>query len=525
MQEDAELLSRYVRTRDEAAFAELVHRHLNQVHAAALRRVGYDTHLAADVSQRVFIALAQQARWLLHHPTLAGWLHTTTRHQAANAVRAEQRRKARESEAHNMYQKTGTLPIEDIDWKIAGPAMEAALDQLNERDRRAVLMRFAEGKSFAATGSSLELSEDAARMRVDRALHKVRSHLASRGIVSTAALLGSALASQAAVQAPVHLAKAIHQAALNTASVLVPSTATIIQFMTTTKLAANLTAAALIILATGTATLETRAALRSKASLESLTAETSELTESLAQLDATARTKAAELAEQKRNAAAHESEKLDRETAAKIRSASSATAAALDPIQAGKAFLQRHPEAKAAFEKFVHGQVAAQYEPLWKALQLSPAEIEEFQRLVARNFSVGMPLGSDRSYAAFTLNPDLTQQQSGTQLQTLLGPDRFKEFLAYSDTLPARGLVNTLAGSLTFTNDPLTLEQVDRMIALITANQGRARERGPRPINWSPIQTAAKEFLNPTQLTYLNRLEIDAKSNEAMSLASVQLPK
>src|SRR6266700_1429509 len=99
MPEDAELLRDYVESRSEQAFAELVRRHLNLVYSAALRRVGGDTHLAEDVSQKVFVALALQASSLRDRPALAGWLYTASRFVAVQVVRAERRRRAREQEA------------------------------------------------------------------------------------------------------------------------------------------------------------------------------------------------------------------------------------------------------------------------------------------------------------------------------------------------------------------------------------------------------------------------------------------
>lgn len=69
---DSILLRRYAEQRAEDAFAELVRRHLDGVYSAALRRVGGDVHLAEDVAQQVFVALARKAAWLAHHPVLTG---------------------------------------------------------------------------------------------------------------------------------------------------------------------------------------------------------------------------------------------------------------------------------------------------------------------------------------------------------------------------------------------------------------------------------------------------------------------
>src|SRR5688572_22910088 len=102
MLDDAELLRRYASDRAEAAFAELVRRHLPFVYAAALRQVGGDDSLAQDVAQIVFSDLARKASELTRHRVLLGWLFTSTRYTAGKIVRGEQRRRAREREAHTM---------------------------------------------------------------------------------------------------------------------------------------------------------------------------------------------------------------------------------------------------------------------------------------------------------------------------------------------------------------------------------------------------------------------------------------
>src|ERR1051326_2281929 len=115
MTEDAELLRRYVANRDDAAFAELVQRHVNLVHSAALRQVNGDAHLAADVTQLVFTDLARKAAAVAGHRVLAGWLFTSTRFAAAKAVRSERRRAAREQEAQLMQEQTHD-PAANLEW-------------------------------------------------------------------------------------------------------------------------------------------------------------------------------------------------------------------------------------------------------------------------------------------------------------------------------------------------------------------------------------------------------------------------
>ena len=83
MSEDAQLLRRYATERSEAAFAELIRRHVDLVYSAALRQVAGDAHGAQDVTQQVFSELARQAKPLARHPALAGWLYTATRQIAA----------------------------------------------------------------------------------------------------------------------------------------------------------------------------------------------------------------------------------------------------------------------------------------------------------------------------------------------------------------------------------------------------------------------------------------------------------
>src|ERR1051325_10577062 len=98
---DQQLLRDYFEGQSETAFSELVQRHIDFVYSAALRMVR-DAQLAEDVTQAVFMALAQNAGQLTKHPVLSGWLHRTAQNLATKTVRSNVRRRAREEEAATM---------------------------------------------------------------------------------------------------------------------------------------------------------------------------------------------------------------------------------------------------------------------------------------------------------------------------------------------------------------------------------------------------------------------------------------
>src|SRR5688500_15401141 len=75
---DDDLLPEFLTRRDEAAFREIVGRDLRLVPASARRQI-HDSHPAEDVTQAVFIMLANKAPTLRHGNALASWLVTSTR--------------------------------------------------------------------------------------------------------------------------------------------------------------------------------------------------------------------------------------------------------------------------------------------------------------------------------------------------------------------------------------------------------------------------------------------------------------
>src|SRR5690348_11562707 len=186
---DMELVGEYARCGSEQAFSALVDRHINLVYSVALRRVG-NPHQAQEICQAVFVLLARKAGKLSANTVLPGWLYETARLTAANYWRAEYRRHRREQEAQ-MHS-----PLESGEpeaWAQIVPLLEQAMAQLNPPDRDAVVLRFFQAKSFQEVGASLGTSEDAAKMRVSRAVEKLRKFFVRRGVALSAAALGAAL--------------------------------------------------------------------------------------------------------------------------------------------------------------------------------------------------------------------------------------------------------------------------------------------------------------------------------------------
>jgi RNA polymerase sigma factor (sigma-70 family) len=203
---DPELLREYAESRAEAAFGELVRRHVDLVYSAAWRMV-QDAHLAEDVTQGVFLALARNAGQLTARPVLSGWLHRTAQNLGSNVVRSEVRRRAREQEAAAMNHALGAEP--EPAWEEIAAQLDEVMGDMNEADRDALLLRYFEHKSAREMAQTLGTTEVAAQKRVNRAVERLRELLARRGVTASAGGLGVLISANAVQAAPAGLALSI----------------------------------------------------------------------------------------------------------------------------------------------------------------------------------------------------------------------------------------------------------------------------------------------------------------------------
>jgi RNA polymerase sigma factor (sigma-70 family) len=244
---DGELLQRFVRTRDSAAFELLVRRHANSVWAAGFRILGNDAD-TEDAFQATFLALVRKAG-SIRGQCVGGWLHQVAVN-AALKLKAARSRSAGEGVdlAEHPGADARVVPEHDEFAEV----VHQELARLPDRYRLPVVLCDLEGQTHAEAAKVLGWPVGSVSGRLSRAHGILRDRLMRRGFAAPAIVL-------VAVVAPARTVSAVTAVAIGTVPVspaVSSLTEGVLSAMRIAKLqltAAILTATALIGLAgTGT---------------------------------------------------------------------------------------------------------------------------------------------------------------------------------------------------------------------------------------------------------------------------------
>jgi len=519
MNDDEPLLRQYTGERSEAAFRELVSRHIDLVYSAALRVVGGDRHLAQDVTQIVFSDLARKASSLPRGVVLAGWLHRHTSFTAAKVVRTERRRQSREQAA--MEIRALDEPTEP-DWEAVAPHLDEGLDDLSAADRDAIVLRFLKAQDFRAIGAALGVSEDAAQKRVARALEKLRALLTQQGVTLTVAAMASLLATKTVTAAPAGLAASVTAASLaGGAGAGSGISLTTIKVLAMTKLKAGV-AGALVIAAVAIPVVvqqhalsrareearqvrEENRRLRAQADqVVALAEDYQRLSNLVAQFSQTQARAPDQLAELLRLRAQVPSQQGDSQRGGQA--------------AGGLADLLNGPEMQEMMKPVLGMGVDKSYARLFAALRLPPEQSTALRELILEKRLAAVAVRASRLRGAADGIPPQEQAQEvktkqdqlDDRIKQLLGTDNFAQFRDYERTESIRFLVGAFEDQLS-AGAALNPDQEQQLIkamaeerSSLISDEGSKQERQPEALDQRYL-ARARQILSSDQFAAFDK--------------------
>jgi RNA polymerase sigma factor (sigma-70 family) len=257
---DGQLLERFVRGRDEAAFAVLVERHGPLV-LGVCRRVLDDAHAAEDAFQATFLVLVRKAGSIARPEQLGNWLYGVAYRTAARARGAAARRRAHERRA---AERTAGPAAPEPEWPDLRAVLDEELARLTQRYRAPLVLCYLEGKTTEEAARELGCPRGTVLSRLARGREQLRRRLVRRGLAPSAGLPAALLAGTAGAAVPAPQAETTRKAALaaaagNATGAVSPRVAALTEgvlramFLTKLKTAAAVAAVGLLLLAGGLA--------------------------------------------------------------------------------------------------------------------------------------------------------------------------------------------------------------------------------------------------------------------------------
>ena len=175
---DTELIERTLEG-DQHAFAALVEKYQEQIHALAWQKIG-DFHIAQEITQDAFITAYQNLSTLTHHNRFAGWLYVIT----SNKCNMWHRKKKPQLQS---LEETDAMELEEVYYTeyTSRQREEAAnqnrrtivrklLSKLGESERTVVTMHYLAGLTCEEIGRFLGVSPNTVKSRLHRARERLK---------------------------------------------------------------------------------------------------------------------------------------------------------------------------------------------------------------------------------------------------------------------------------------------------------------------------------------------------------------
>jgi RNA polymerase sigma-70 factor (ECF subfamily) len=179
-QSDADLVTR-IATLDERALAEIYQRHAGPVFSLASRVLWERTH-AEEIVQEVFLRLWEHPeRFDGIRGSLRAFLLMETHARSVDRIRAEERRRERESRAQRDATTSYDLDLELRDLTIA-EQIRVAVSELTDQEREAIELAYFGGKTYRQVAVMLEQPEGTIKSRIRTGLMRLRQRLQEQGI-------------------------------------------------------------------------------------------------------------------------------------------------------------------------------------------------------------------------------------------------------------------------------------------------------------------------------------------------------
>ncbi len=491
--DDAQLLHQYAAEGSEPAFGEFVQRHIGWVYHAAQRRAGGRHDLAEEIAQYVFTAAARNAVSLARRRSVNGWLYITLRHAASRALRAEARRLAHETAAHAMNEIETENPA--AEWEQVRPALDEVMDRLPETDRDALLLRYFEGRGLREIGAALDVSEDGARKRVDRALEKLRGLLARRGVTSTASALGTLLAARASAAVAPEMQVAITAGALTGTAVPGAAMLGVVHFMSATKAilgGLGLAAAAICLITGGAAVYETREARAREQLVASLQRDYDAA-------EARLRVSGERLALSRANDAGTQAAVSQQTGMAPAAVAAAEVATATREVRRadGQAFLDTQGGmVRAQYRERAQAEIFGKFALFFRVAGVDPQRQRTLAETLGRRWEETLEVTpTSIAPGVQSLTPD--------EMQAILGADGWRQWQDFDGRARAANRwALAVAKSAGDAGAPISMEQIaalQRMVREHSADYRDGNSVNDRTVDWAAVYRQSQALLTPAQ--------------------------